>query len=644
MRPEWPGVSDELTPSPEGLKSSFSVSPQEDIVPAIPLAKGWSLTPNNSPTIAHYLVAVVLGIAGLFLGLQLSHPLLPCFAVVFVASYLGGLGPGLLASLAVLAGTFATGSDVHPSHGLPEIAIACGILAWSVSRFRHLERTREVTANMLDETRLTLDRIPVGTWTASADGSIFSVNQWLLNYTGLERGFFEDKSGTYAERQKRQEHLDPDDRDRIANKWHDVMGSEQSFEDEFRMRHRDGVFHWFKAVGESMRDENGKNIRWYGALVCIDKQKEVETELRRTEHDLRLIVETIPAFVWCAGPNGENIYVNQRLLNYSGATAEEFTGEGWARFLHPDDVAHTSMAWQKSLETGDPYEWSYRMRRADGVYEWFLVLAQLLRDESGAPLRWYGIDFNIDAQKRAEETLGETQARLSRSAQFATVAEFAAAIAHEVAQPLFGANMNVEACLSWLSADPPNIDRAKESALIAIEDGKDAAKVIQKVRALFRKSEPLREPMDIYLAINEVIRLMRDELLRRRISVEVRQDEQTPSVYADRLQIQQVMWNLIHNAADAMEGVESDRVILIKIQSYRSSEVSISVSDRGAGFAALDRAFEAFFTTKKNGMGMGLTISKTIIESHGGHLQVTPNPDAGTTLIFNIPTMPTRSR
>jgi PAS domain S-box-containing protein len=552
----------------------------------------------------------------------------------------GGLGPGLLAALAILVGIFLPGYSAFRSNGLFEIVITCGLLAWAVSRFRNSERAKDAATKNLDEARLTLDRIPVGTWTASADGSIFSVNQWLLDYTGLERGVFEDKTGRYAERQKRQEHLDPNDRDRIASRWHEAMGSEPSFEDEFRMRNRDGVFHWFKAVGESMRDENGKNVRWFGALVCMDEQKRVEDELRRAEHDLRLIVETIPAFVWCAGPNGENVYVNQRLLDYSGATAEEFTGEGWARFLHPDDVVHTNIAWQKALETGEPYEWSYRMRRADGVYEWFVVLAQLLRDASGAPLRWYGIDFNIDAQKRAEETLGETQARLSRSAQFATVAEFAAAIAHEVAQPLFGANMNVEACLSWLSADPPNVDRAKESALIAIEDGKDAAKVIQKVRALFRKSEPSKESMDIHLAINEVIRLMRDELLRKRISVEVRQNDQVPPVYADRLQIQQVMWNLIHNAVDAMEGVESDRVVQVTIQSYRPSEVSISVSDSGAGFAALDRAFEAFFTTKKNGMGMGLTICKTIIESHGGHLQVTPDSDAGTTLSFNIPTMP----
>jgi PAS domain S-box-containing protein len=408
-------------------------------VPAIQLTRGWSLKPQNPPTIAHYLLAIALGVIGLFVGLQLNHPLLPCVAAVFSASYVGGLGAGLLASATLFPGVLVSVHDVRPSHDLVEIAIACSILAWAVSRFRQLELTRDAISKDLDAARRTLDRIPVGTWTASANGSIFSVNQWLLDYTGLERGFFEDKSGAFAERQKRQEHLNPDDPDRMAKRWYEVMGSESTFEDEFRMRKSDGVFHWFKSVGESMRDETGKNVAWYGALVCIDKQKEVEDELRRAEHDLRLIVETIPAFVWCAGPSGENLYVNQRLLNYSGATAEDFAGEGWAAFLHPDDVAQTNVAWQKALETGGPYEWSYRMRRADGVYEWFLVLAQVLRDESGAPLRWYGIDFNIDAQKQAEATLGETQARLSRSAQFATVAEFAAAIAHEVTQPLFGA-------------------------------------------------------------------------------------------------------------------------------------------------------------------------------------------------------------
>lgn len=195
---------------------------------------------------AHYLLAVVLGIVGLLLGLELNHPLLPCMAGVFVASYVGGLGPGLLASSALFVGALLTSYYVHPSHSLLEIAIACGILAWTVSRFRHLERTRDATAKKLQEARLTLDRIPVGTWTASANGSIFSVNQWLLDYTGLERGFFEDKSGTYAERQKRQEHLNPDDRDRMATKWSEVMGSASSFEDEFRMRQSDGVFHWFR--------------------------------------------------------------------------------------------------------------------------------------------------------------------------------------------------------------------------------------------------------------------------------------------------------------------------------------------------------------------------------------------------------------
>jgi len=592
---------------------------------------------------AHYLLALVLGIVSLLLGLRLNHPLLPCMAFVFATSYVGGLGPGLLASLTVFVGAIATVQGAPTSPGLIESGIACAILAWSVSRFRKLENARDVAVMMLDEARLKLDRIPVGAWAGSANGSTFSVNQWLLDYTGVERGVFEDRSGAYAEQQKKQEYLYPGDLNRMAKKWYEMMGSAPSFEDEFRMRRNDGSFHWFKAVGEPLRDKTGKNVAWYGAVVCIDKQKEVEDELRRAEHDLRLIVETIPAFVWCAGPNGDNYYVNQRLLEYTGATAEDFKGEGWAHFLHPDDVAHTNMAWSKALETGRPYEWSYRMRRSDGTYEWFSVHAQLLRDEFGAPLRWYGVDFNVNAQKHAEDVLNETQLRLVRSAQFATVAEFAAAIAHEVTQPLFGANMNVEACLSWLSADPPNVERARVSAATAIEDGKDAARVIDKVRALFRKSELLREQFDIQLAINEVTRLMRDQLARNHTTVRVQRDEITPLLNADRLQIQQVMWNLIHNAADAMEDLRSERVIEIAIRSESPSSLTVSVSDRGPGFAHSDRAFTAFFTTKANGMGMGLTICKSIIDAHGGHLEIQPHHDVGTTVSFSIPLMPTSS-
>jgi PAS domain S-box-containing protein len=337
-----------------------------------------------------------------------------------------------------------------------------------------------------------------------------------------------------------------------------------------------------------------------------------------------------------ADANGKNFYVNQRLLDYSGAAVEDFRGEGWASFLHPDDVPATIVAWENALQTGGPYECSYRMRRADGVYEWFLVLAQLLRDESGSPLRWYGIDFNVDGQKQAEQVLNETQAKLAHSARFATVAEFAASIAHEVAQPLSGANMNVEACISWLSANPPNIERAKESALLAIEDGQDAHRVIKNVRDLFRKSEPSKEQVDIHQAVAEVVRLMRDELARKGATINVILDESIPPVWVDRLQIQQVMWNLIHNAVDAMENLCSDRVVELSIRCVKSG-VSISVSDRGVGFPDADHAFDAFFTTKPNGMGMGLAICKSIIEAHGGRLHIATNSGPVTTVSFIIP-------
>jgi PAS domain S-box-containing protein len=586
-------------------------------------------------TIARAVAGIGAGVATAVLHHKLSDVLLPSILIAATIAYLGG---GLAGTLATFVSLSLPAIEQHrlPTWNHVEIEFACLAVVWGMALIHQLQRRRSATEALLTEAQLTLDRVPVGTWTADANGSIFSVNNWLLEYTGLERGYFEDKSGTFAERQKRQEQLLPEERDRMIQKWLSVRETATHYEDEFHMRGRDGVFRWFKTTGESLQDAHGKNLRWFGALTNIDAQKEVEAQLRRVEDDLRLIVETIPAFVWVADANGDNYYVNKRLLEYSGAAEGDFKGEGWSTYLHPDDVGPTIVAWNKALESGGPYEFSYRMRRADGVYEWFLVLAQLLRDDVGKPLRWYGIDFNIDAQKRAEEILGVTQARLSRSTQFATVAEFAAAIAHEVAQPLFGANMNAEACVSWLSANPPNVEKARESAELAIEDGRDAAKVIQKVRALFKKTQPSKSSLDLNHAIGEVIRLMRDELARRQTSVEVIGGEKFPSIAADRLQIQQVMWNLIHNAADAMGTKESGRSIQISMRTTLD-EVIVSVRDHGTGFVDSDRAFEAFFTTKTNGMGMGLTICKTIIEAHGGTLEIKANPDAGTTVSFSLP-------
>jgi signal transduction histidine kinase len=304
--------------------------------------------------------------------------------------------------------------------------------------------------------------------------------------------------------------------------------------------------------------------------------------------------------------------------------------------LLPEERERIVHKWLALRENGRHYEDEFHLRRHDGVFQWFRTIADSTQDDSGRNVRWFGALVNIDGQKRAEEVLNETQARLSRSAQFATVAEFAASIAHEVAQPLFGANMNVEACLSWLSANPPNIERARESALIAIEDGQDASRVIQKVRDLFRKSEPSKEQVDIHQAVAEVVRLMRDELARKRTTINIILHESIPSVWVDRLQIQQVMWNLIHNAVDAMEHLPSDRVVELSIRSVKD-DVSISVADRGVGFPDPDHAFDAFFTTKPNGMGMGLTICKSIIEAHGGRLHLASNSGPGTTVSFVIP-------
>jgi signal transduction histidine kinase len=244
----------------------------------------------------------------------------------------------------------------------------------------------------------------------------------------------------------------------------------------------------------------------------------------------------------------------------------------------------------------------------------------------------------IEAKKRIEGTLSRTQARLSRATQIATVSELAASIAHEISQPLSAVVTNGQAALQWLSAEPPNVTNARVAAERIVRDGKDAGEVVRRIRALFRKTALAKVDLDVNEVIDEVLRLIRTNTLTKRVAVEVDLEKQLPLVLGDRVQLQQVIFNLLANGIEAMEVVE-DRPKRLRICSKleRQEAIVVEIRDYGAGLADSKRAFEAFYTTKKNGMGMGLAICRSIVEAHGGRLGVTPTQGPGTTFFFTLP-------
>jgi PAS domain S-box-containing protein len=504
-----------------------------------------------------------------------------------------------------------------------------------VSHPRIQKKVEDELRRTEQQLRLIVETIPGFVWCAGPGGGNEYVNQRLLDYTGATA---EDFKGDGWAR-----FLHPDDLQRTNEVWARTLATGANhYETSYRMRRADGAYQWFQVVAQLLRDECGQPLRWYGLDLCIDAQKQAEEALRQKENDLRLTIETLPAFVWRAGPQGEIDYINRRIAAYTGSSLEEFVASGWAGVVHPEDIEMTESIRTAAIRHGHCHETVHRVRRVDGTYRWFKVLVQPLKDEYGRVVHWYGIHLDIDESQKTEEALRLTQAQLSRALQFATVAELAAAVAHEVTQPLFGVTMNLQACLEWLAAGNLNPDKARKAAELAIEDASDAARVVQKVRALFRKSAPVKESLNLRGVIEEVLRLMQDEMTRGGATVELTEQAFLPPILGDRLQMQQVLWNLLHNAMDAMDHLEKgSKAIHIDVRAEKGSGIVVSIGDRGIGVPDPEKVFEAFFTTKDKGMGMGLSICKSIVEAHGGRLWARLNVGPGTTFSFSIPTVTT---
>jgi NO-binding membrane sensor protein with MHYT domain len=247
---------------------------------------------------------------------------------------------------------------------------------------------------------------------------------------------------------------------------------------------------------------------------------------------------------------------------------------------------------------------------------------------------------SLSERKRAEEALRSARAELAHINRVTTMGELTASLAHEVTQPIAAAATNAEACLRWLTGDHPNLEEARASALSIVKDAKRAAEIISRIRQLFQKSPPQRESVDVNEIIREMIVLLRGEVTRHSISVRAELAADLPQIMGDRVQLQQVMMNLITNSIDAMKDVDGPRELAIKSQRAEHEQVMVCVSDTGAGLPPqqADQIFSAFFTTKPHGTGMGLSISRSIVESHSGRLWAADNPSRGASFHIILPT------
>ena len=369
------------------------------------------------------------------------------------------------------------------------------------------------------------------------------------------------------------------------------------------------------------------------------RMRQVQRESRR----LRDVIETIPAYVWSALPDGSVDFINRRWLEFTGFSSDQALGWGWADAVHPEDRARLDEAWRVAVASGDAMEGEARMRSADGQYRWLLFRSVPLRDRSGKIVKWYGKSTDIEDRKRGEqerEKLRQLESDLAHINRVSMMGELAASVAHEVNQPLTGIVSNGSACLRLLGGDAPDMEEAREALRDIVRDGKRAGEVIARIRAMTKRAAMPKEQLDLNEVIREVLVLVADEAKKRGLVMRTQFANDLAPVLGDRVQLQQVVLNLVMNAIEAMSSESGrPREVMIHTRNTDGGQVQVTVEDAGVGLDpnTIPRIFEPFYTTKSSGMGMGLSICRSIVQNHGGRIWATANVGPGTSFHFTLP-------
>jgi PAS domain S-box-containing protein len=310
--------------------------------------------------------------------------------------------------------------------------------------------------------------------------------------------------------------------------------------------------------------------------------------------------------------------------------------------VHQDDYDRLLEVWNKAILDRTDYKVDFRVVLPGGAVKHIHAVGHPVFDGSGAVAEFVGTSMDVSERKRAEEErerLRQAQVELTHVSRVNTMGELTASLAHEIRQPIAAAMTDANTCLRWLAGDTPNLEEAREAARRVLKDGTRASEIVTRLRMLFKKEATERELVDVNDVIREIIALLRNELARYSISVKTRLTTDLPQVLGDRVQLQQVMMNLIMNSVDAMKETDWTREVAIKSEQGENGQIQVSVTDTGVGLPPehAGQIFNAFFTTKPNGTGMGLRISRSIVESHGGRLWATDNSLQGTTFCFSLP-------
>ena len=526
-------------------------------------------------------------------------------------------------------------SDAALIIALLTAALVCTTL---LDRRRAEERSRHAE----NELRAAIDTIPVLVWTAFSDGANDFHNRRLLSYTNRSLEQLKGQGWTTM--------FHPDDVPGQMNAWRTAIETGTPFEFESRLRRFDGTFRWFLARAEPLRDAHGTVVKWYGTNVDIEDRKQAEKALRRSEAYLADAqrLSLTGSFGWTPS-TGEIHWSDESFRIFEIHPTVKPTVELVLQRIHPEDRAFMQRAIDDASKGERDFNVTHRLLMPNGAVKYVHVLSHAVRDDAGN-LEIVGALMDVTATRRAEDALRENEQRwhqaraeLSHVTRVATLGELTASITHEVNQPLGAIVAGGEAGSRWLAATPPNMAEVRTCIEQIVRDAHRASAIIRQTRELYKKAVPEKTCLDINQVIDDAITLVRGEAIGRQVSLQLELAPGLPAVRGDRVQLQQVIINLVMNGIEAMASVDdAPRTLVVRSNRDEADQIVVAVQDLGRGIDPQNakKLFSPFFTTKPNGMGMGLSICRSIIEAHGGRVWASGNTGPGTTFQFTLTAEP----
>lgn len=490
-----------------------------------------------------------------------------------------------------------------------------------------LEATRERLQHLIDDIDAVL-------WECEADTlqftSISPRVEDLLGYA-VQRWLTEQRFWVKI--------LHPDDREFALSYClrHAKKGLDHEY--EYRVKAADGREVWLRDIVRVVKNDEGRVTHLRGVFLDITAQKQAEQSLRESEEHFRHLVDSLPVLIWMSGTDRQSVFFNRQWLEFTGRSMDDELGEGWVQGVHPDDGERRQRVFNSAFDSRSAFSIEYRLRRHDDEFCWIHDTGIPWFAANGNFAGYVGSCVDVTERRMAEEQLRKQQQELAYVARVTTMGEMAAGLAHELNQPLSAIASYVEGLKIRAKTG-----RVEQATLVEVLDkvgasAERAGEIIRRLRKLIRKREASTDAVDVNEQVHEVVQFTERDAYHAETSVELDLAEELPKAAGDSIELQQVLVNLIRNGIEAMSDTDPiERALRIE-SIMKDDEVQITVRDAGVGIAEeeLQRLFDAFYTTKDDGLGMGLAISRSIIESHGGRIWASSSAQGGAEFHFSLP-------